>query len=1209
MDQRAMSDRFPKGSRPRVGGPRACAALAIVGALACAPDEVPFVRDLAPAGEGARVVHELYPAETFNVPLPNDLLTIPDRESRTGLRLDLPQGASPHDLELRATLNELEGWGITGPLSVSFDLPRDDPAIPALDLENLAERHSRDDYSFGNDAVYLVNLETGLPVPLELGEGSFALVYPAKPVSFAGEPRGTEPVLELETVDERIDPGSAERDPRRTEPEPVYDSDFDGHLDLPNLGDPEACPNQARVALGQTTEAERTGCISERLLPWYERETDTLLLRPLLPLEERIEYAVVLTERLTDSRHNPVRSPFSLRYHPGQTAAMQRLRRHLNDPSLAQYYGDLAGSDLSRVAFAWTFTTAPAVEDLRLLRDGLRGEGPFARLAAEYPADFTVERLQDTGEETEAPSGTRVKDCATVAGHPYVIDFDQVLDRWQHLTPAELGLTKPSQQRALLAALSSVDHLVLATYTSPFFLAGGPRGTDPAARFAIDFASGHAQVWGDTVQVWLFVPKTGSGGARAQPFPVALYGHSYRGSVLEALSVAGEFAAQGLATVAINAVWHGPSPDDAQVLRSLFRDTCYARAATVGGRGRFRDLDGDGEGNDDAGADAVTPYVGHLRDIVRQNVVDQLQLLRELRTWDGHRGTMDYDGDGQVDPRGDFDGDGSVDLGGPKVKYAAWGQSLGGLVATMVGPLEPMVKATASFGSPGTLVDWATRTSDPVARTTFVLPLLGPMIVGLPARQVPTGKATRCVGDEVSLRMVALDSREARSVEIDCLDLRATTRGWENPGGGTVVLTNLDANERRCAHVTPAGEFQLALPAAAGSRLELRFYDRPDVVASFAPEQRCEVSKEAVETAVVDHFGAGTSPTGTTLDDGSVCSAEEGCIEFQGRYIPAGSRLEALSTGLGLGRQRPELRAFLALARHATSGADGMAFGPHYATNRGEHERGAAATASLVLAATGSTRVPTDVQVALARSMGIVPFLGPERAAEYPAYVEYVTPAPLWEQLGSTTPNRFLVANHVLEGSARLSRTPPAGECGTNEADLSREQTCGEPCNSHADCREREYCDEAHQRCRLASPSAADCAMSLFDVDALDEGRTQYGEQEAIVPLRLGRVAAPVGLGGVDAAWEPRVAGRPFRPDRGAWASDKPVLGLLFVHGSPLGTERLEAVDECQAFSTDRYTRQLVARFLATAGRDLYPLSHPSSHHCLARGDCDFIEP
>ena len=47
-------------------------------------------------------------------------------------------------------------------------------------------------------------------------------------------------------------------------------------------------------------------------------------------------------------------------------------------------------------------------------------------------------------------------------------------------------------------------------------------------------------------------------------------------------------------------------------------------------------------------------------------------------------------------------------------------------------------------------------------------------------------------------------------------------------------------------------------------------------------------------------------------------------------------------------------------------------------------------------------------------------------------------------------------------------------------------------------------------------------------------------------------------------------------------------------------------------FSADRYLGTVVARFHATEGKDVYYLSHPETHKCMARlpgdGGCDFLE-
>lgn len=47
--------------------------------------------------------------------------------------------------------------------------------------------------------------------------------------------------------------------------------------------------------------------------------------------------------------------------------------------------------------------------------------------------------------------------------------------------------------------------------------------------------------------------------------------------------------------------------------------------------------------------------------------------------------------------------------------------------------------------------------------------------------------------------------------------------------------------------------------------------------------------------------------------------------------------------------------------------------------------------------------------------------------------------------------------------------------------------------------------------------------------------------------------------------------------------------------------------DVCRRWDFATYGNTLVARFFATEGRDVYYLSHPRTHGCLADGSCDFL--
>jgi hypothetical protein len=228
-------------------------------------------------------------------------------------------------------------------------------------------------------------------------------------------------------------------------------------------------------------------------LPSYERESGTLIARPLVPLREKAEYAVVLTDRLRGENGQAVRSPFAAIHHPTQRAGITRLRDWLTDRRLANYYGDIAGTGLDHVAFAWTFTTQPTHEDLRLLRDGLYGQGPFARWQSEYATDVTPVRL--------ACSTTDIAN-----GFP---DLD------------------PGSRAAFEASLANIDHIASGMLRSP-------------SPIHVDFRTGEGNVTSHDVRWLLTLPKS------PPPYPVVLWGDT----TSEALLVAGDYAKQGIAVLA-----------------------------------------------------------------------------------------------------------------------------------------------------------------------------------------------------------------------------------------------------------------------------------------------------------------------------------------------------------------------------------------------------------------------------------------------------------------------------------------------------------------------------------------------------------------------------------------------------------------------------------------------------------------------------------
>src|SRR5687768_9188732 len=106
---------------------------------------------------------------------------------------------------------------------------------------------------------------------------------------------------------------------------------------------------------------------------------------------------------------------------------------------------------------------------------------------------------------------------------------------------------------------------------------------------------------------------------------------------------------------------------------------------------RHRDLNNDG--TKDSGGDQWSADGFHTRDMVRQAVVDWMQLARGLRACgEGEMELSEYDEDGEPVLTGearvscDWDGDGTPDIGGPDSQITIVGGSLGGIVTGVAGP-------------------------------------------------------------------------------------------------------------------------------------------------------------------------------------------------------------------------------------------------------------------------------------------------------------------------------------------------------------------------------------------------------------------------------------------------------------------------------------------------------------------------------------------
>ncbi len=1145
--------------------------LALVGffvaASACEVDTIPAGLRRTPPGTGPRIKFDTAHRPLPEVPLPNDVATFADPTSRTGRRINVSLVA-PTEMERRAREDfaTMEGWGTSSPVSVAFERPDDvDPREPAIDLEDFASRMG-DGHDLSNDPVYLVDLTTGLPVFLDAETNYYPIAVRDPFRYFPNDPKASEPNLIFETVEEGAGlPQAAYR--------PELDRDFDGVLDHPN-----------------TLRRARPGIAGvDDVISWYERETDTLVLRPILPLEEKREYAVVITDRLRGTNRQPVRSPFEAIHHPTQRAGVARLADWLIDKKLANYYGDIAGTGLDHVAFAWTFTTQPTHEDMRLLRDGLYGKGPFARFAADFPAEITAKRAAGIApaDEEQPPGWQGSSDaCRLRAKTPFVLKTSDpdIRKSLRDIIEQVFGISK-GELVALDSTIDYIDHVVIGSFKAPYLM-GDPASRDPDARFHLDFRTGDGDVRSDDVSFMLVVPK--ATGPRKQPFPLAMWGHGVTGNSTEALLFGGDFARQGIATISYNAPGHGLVVGDAEVriAQNVFRQSCVQPFFGGLQGGRAHDMNGDG--TPDSGWFWWTSHIFHTRDNVRQGILDGMQLVRVFRSFDGRKGAQDLNDDGAPEVAGDFDADGVPDVGGPSVPYYASGRSLGGILSEIQGGIDPYVIAAAPVSGAGTLaMDVALRSYGVVESVTSQM--MGPFVFSVPASERPDKgdkdsvetPGTKCAPSDRSVRVLVNEGVIDNEIEIACVPPNELGERM------TVVVTNVTSGEARCARTDKDGRFRVPVPTTEGDRLDVQIFTAPDVVDSY---EGCKLQKET-ERFVGRRIQTFEQPAAhlRAVANGASCEVAEGCQQFRDRFYGVGSPLVSPNDGLGLRRQSPSLRRYRDLAQAAVDPADPVNYAPYYMLRPLTDENGTrvAPHALLSINTVGDNFVQVAGGLGYARAAGALPFLPPTYLERYPEYADYVTPAEIYERLGRRTPMQALVDSGVVEGIARFNRTSAGPTCGPNyakSADLCTKDVSIEP---------------------------YECQNALYDADWLSEGRLPFDQPHPDTPHRLGRVAnvRVTDSRSLATAWEPRLRGVPFAPDESGWSATSRVVAVLDHYLSPKGQHTWSQGDRCKAWDFATYGNALIGRFFATEGKDVYYLSHPKTHGCLVDGTCAFFGP
>jgi hypothetical protein len=1071
--------------------------------------------------------------------------------------------ATAMERQARLGFNQMEGWGTFAPLTMAFSKePGQDPRLPALDLADVAARMQHDGHDMTNDPVYVMNLTTGVPVLLDVGDGNFSFTPQNLDLYWPNDVKVAQNNILYETVEEGAGLTQADYTPAR-------DLDFDGVLDHPDTFGPLAANGIHGI---------------DDLAPWYERETDTFIFRPMLPMEEKTEYAVVVTDRLHGPSGHPVKSPFDYVNHPEQTSSVQKAVAILSDKSHANYYGDIAGTGAAHIAFAWTFTTQPTYEDMRLLRDGIWGKGPFAYLAKDFPPKAEAIRAvgladQPSDEMIPLPSNAT---CVPVLGQPYIVNVaasQTIVDQIVQIALKQIFSLSTAQQQALEDSLQYVDHFVIGTFKAPYLVGTDPAHEDPSESFHVNFQTGEARVATDTIPFFLAVPKATA--TAKQPFPTVMWSHGTSLFGAEVIFRAGYFARQGLASFAIDMPGHGLYIDSStqDVATILLRSGCYAE--WINGLTASRAYDLNGDGKPDSGGYLFTAHLFHTRDNLRQSVLDQLMAGRVVKSFDGvAMSDQDFNNDGKPDHAGDFDGDGTPDIGGTQPLYAA-GDSYGGIVAMVEGALDPNIVAAAPISGGGGLADVTAHTSLDIVTNSVDEQVLSPMIIAVPAsaRGASAKLPSSCKSGQTSLRFEVNDLFDSRELEAACFDPAELAPGM------TFFARNERNGEVRCTRVAPDGTLRLVLPADAGDPLLLQVFTQHDAVVSY---KGCELKDGASETVgrQVSTWEVGAS-TFTPVTTGSGCPSSAGCQQFRARFYPVGTALVMPQEGIGYARQTPDIRRLLNISQGALDVADPAVFAPYYMMRPVPDIDGKPLPPRgiIVQSTVGDPDVPIATGAVFARAVGALPFLPPSAVTTMPEYAAYATPQKLYDAVGGV-PNDLLISNHVIEGIARLKRTHAGPACATNEA-------------ANAD---------ASLSC--PTPSAADpstCAQTLYDIDYASDGTNLLDAPHPTVPLRLGRLASVIGTdaASLDTSWTPRLSVlSPTSPD-GAQAS-APIVGMVNAYVNPLGQHVYVINDPCRAFDDVTYYDTQMGRFLATGGHDLYVLSHPQTHKCMATQTCPF---
>lgn len=1097
-----------------------------------------------PAGKGARVRFDITAKPLPEIPLPNNVATILDQTSPTGRRINVSLEASTEaEAKIRRKVNQLDGFGIFSPITIPFESP--------IDYKNVFERMAKN-HDFSDDPVLLLCVDRaspdfGKPVRLDAGQGNYPLGLEWPWQYWDQDEHRDSNNLLFETHEEDTNNNGVLDD--------YEDIDFDGVLDHPN-----------------TWSGKETGPYDkDDLITFYEKQTNTLIFWPLVPLRQRTTYAVVLTKHLVDADGNPVLSPFPYVNAADQTPDLVALKDIL--PSY--------GFTVEDVQFAWTFTTQSITTDLEIIRKGLYGNGPLAALKDEYPPDIEPKVVRDPDPET-----------GVLPPRKFIMPGEMALPLIDALGPA---LTyKPAVTQALATDSAWVDYWVLGSFTSPSFIADKDgRATpmypdDDDESFDVDTKGASATRGPNKVTFICAIPKKTK--EHQPPFPVNVYGHGFSGAPFEVFGFAGRLAQYGIATCGLDAPGHGLAlPTD----EAIDYDTLVQSLTGLLGLqtfynqfkgGRIRDLDNDGLITSyDNGGDFWVWDIFHMRDMVRQAVVDHMQFYRILRSLGQLHWKADTNENGEADDlMGDWNGDGIVDIGTEaNARIPTWGQSMGAIITEVLAGVEPLVSAATPISGGGGLIHIGIRCTNPGVPEAVLMPLMGPFITFTPKKG---GDGSEYV--EIAWMINHLH-REYPRAELGIPELNPNDPGRPHyyvfakttaisPGDG-VVVRNLKNGKEVHAFRHPDGRgFRVSIAADAKAALEKRallgLHDgdtRPVPVT-------CDIAK-APWTVKVGEKGTPDEGKPVGIAECPVHDPERSLlfgdpieieirhglrgpvkklirhfevpVTYEGAYFPVGARLVAIGTGLGRQRNSPELRRLLSIAAMIVERGDPIGYARHYRMeDRLDFSYDPAAmpqTNIIIYHSVGDPNVPPSGSMALARAAGVLDYLANDGTSRNDLLVKAYIPEAVEKYA------RFRSSRFTLQDWYENRFDPSNGLAGL-----------------------------------LKDPR--------WPAEFIDDMRPENGGPDQAMPLH----ADPDNVDdGIDEFGEPAVHGY----TRPTVTTDAGVIALRFPYTYPLGAHGVEPSNPTRQFNINNYIVNQIAVFMQSGGTRLV------EDKCLADSSCDFL--